>query len=146
MESPPNHFQRACFNLLLDKTDSTPDSICCLPDLIHFNAVHNSHQSFCIQSTQSANSTQKPGRINVTFLEFSQAVERCCAWILSNIRGTYPAKLAKNGSIQKSQPVALYLESDLSLFIYLAALLTLNVPVRFCFVDRSYQRVAEKVT
>lgn len=146
MELSSYVFQRASIDLLLDKVDTPPNSICCLSDLIHFNAIHNPHQTFCLQSKKLTNSNQEPGSIEVTFLQFSQAVERCCAWILSKIDETYPAELAKDGFVQKSQPVALYLESDLTLFIYTAALLTLNVPVRFHFIRRTRRIVAKNVT
>ena len=61
----------------------------------------------------------------MTFVQLAQAVER---WILANVE-TSAAEYTSHGSIRKAQPISLVLESDLSLFIYLAALLTLNIPV-----------------
>lgn len=70
--------------------------------------------------------------ITITFLELAHAVEQCCDWILANIEVARPneQELRAEGSPAKGRPIALFMESDVSLFIYLAALLTLNVPVR----------------
>jgi acyl-CoA synthetase (AMP-forming)/AMP-acid ligase II len=105
--------------------ETTSSTIRSLPDLIRFNAIHNPHHVFCIQSNADLEST------SITFLELAHAVERCCDWILTNVHGTSPAEQSADGSLEKSRPIALFMESDVCLFIYLAALLTLNIPVRY---------------
>ena len=137
MGSLSQTFERARFDLLLDQELATADTIRSLPDLIHFNAIHNPHMLFCIQLRQSL----KPGlekeveEVHVTFSELATALEQCCAWILSKVKGIHPARLTSNGSVQKSPPVALFLESGVTLFVYMMALLTLNVPVGHCSLD-----------
>ena len=133
MEFLSKTFQRAPFNLLLDGKRATADAIRSLPDLIHFNAVHNPKFLFCIQFNQS-----KRGPVEkefeeryVTFSELAIAVEQCCVWILSKVRGIHSARLTSDGAVQKGPPVALFLESDVTLFVYMVALLTLNVPVGY---------------
>ena len=124
-------FERARFDLLLDQKITTADTIRSLPDLIHFNAIHNPHMLFCIQLKQST----KPGLekevedVRVTFSELATALEHCCVWILSTVKGIHPAHLTHDDSVRKSPPVALFLESGVTLFVYMMALLTLNVPV-----------------
>ena len=40
------------------------------------------------------------------------------------------AEACSDGAVRKSPPVALFMESDVGLFVHIAALLALNVPVR----------------
>lgn len=127
MGSFGNIFERARFDLLLDQRPATADTIRSLPDLIHFNAIHNPNTLFCIQLKQLAeNETEE---IRVTFSELATAVEQCCVWILSTVKAVRPANLTSDGSVQKSPPVALFLESGVTLFVYMMALLTMNIPV-----------------
>lgn len=127
-------FERARFDLLLDQKTATADTIRSLPDLIHFNATHNPNLLFCIQLKQST----KPGldneveEVRVTFSELAAALEQCCVWILSTVKGIHPAHLTSDDTVQKSPPVALFLESGVTLFVYMIALLTMNVPVGHC--------------
>lgn len=126
-------FERPTFKLFLDQSAdqsaASTESIRSLPDIILFNALHNPQAKFCSQIKQSKVSGNDFEIVEVTFLELAHAVERCCQWILSNIDRVYPAKVFENGGVEKGPPLALFLESDLTLFIYIAALLTLNIPV-----------------
>lgn len=122
-------FKRPEFQLFLGQKAAETESIRSLPDLIHFNAIQNPHASFCAQVKPSRVPEEDYDVVEVTFLELAHAVERCCQWILSNTDGVYPARLSEDGNVQKGPPLALFLESDFTLFIYLAALLTLNIPV-----------------
>lgn len=123
-------FKRAEFDLFLDEDSSTDPIIRCLPDLILHNALHNPDHLFCIHTTQSPEGSQAPFEFTgVTFAELARAVEGCCAWILANVPGAHAAEVDEDGSIRKSRPLALFMESDLGLFIHLVASLTLNIPV-----------------
>lgn len=134
-------FQRPLFNLTPNKDDSTSIStsndssnIRSLPDLIHFNAVHNPDHVFCLQTKESRDASASTfDYTSITFFDLAHAVENCCNSILSHVKNVNPAQLGEDGSIQKSPPVALFLESDVGLFIHLAALLSLNIPVRLPF-------------
>ena len=127
-------FQRAPFDLLLDESVATADTIRSLPDLIQFNAVHNAHFLFCVQFRQSKRGLieKEVEEVHVTFSELATAIERCCVWILSKLGGIHSARLTSDGSVQKGPPVALFLESGVTLFVYMMALLTMNVPVGHC--------------
>ena len=127
-------FQRASFNLLpaseAIESDEGKQSIRCISDLVFFNAVNNPQHAFCWQSLQvSNNSTSKFRYSHLTYNQLARAVERCCDWILSNVPGSFEARLNSDGSISKSAPIALFMESDVGLFIYMLSLLTLNIPV-----------------
>lgn len=126
------HFQRPSFQLLPtpgSKADLLHD-IRSLPDLVHFNAVHNPDHVFCLQSKQPHDATQCDFT-RITFRQLAQAVEHCCVWILANINGARPPVVGHDRIIDKAPPIALFLESDVGLFIYLTALLSLNIPVSF---------------
>ena len=139
-------FQRASFNLLPSSesinSDEDKQSICCISDLVYFNAVNNPHHVFCLQSWQVSNDSASRFKYSyITYSQLARAVERCCDWILSNAPGTFEARLAPDGSIYKSAPVALFMESDVGLFIYMLSLLTLNIPVRMSW-PRSIDKIA----
>lgn len=137
MGSASPTFQRARFDATLDHGDSHANPIRCISDLIHFNAIYNPQHIFCIQSRQASKPKEGIESVKVTFSELAQSIERCCSWILLNVAGTQQAQLTADGIVRKSPPVALFLESDLTLFIYLTALLTLNIPVSTCLMYRN---------
>lgn len=131
MSSLPK-FKRPHFDILLDQHSLSPSTIRSLPDLIEYNALQNPSHLFCIQCKQSDVGAGAAFEfINVTFAELKEAVDRCCLWLLQNIPDAHQAKLSSDGSVEKSATVALFMESDLGLFIHIAALLTLNIPVIF---------------
>jgi len=124
-------FERAQFNVLLDQYSTSPSTLRTLPDLIRHNALHNPLHLFCLQCKQSATEEGSPlAFVHVTFAQLKETVDRCCRW-LETVADIQAASLGSDGSVQKIRPVALFMESDLGLFVHIAALLTLNVPVRF---------------
>ena len=143
----PLHFHRPSFQLLPIPPDfhfhpdpdldaqSPPPLLRSLPDLVHFNAINNPNHVFCLQSSQSratSTSTPSPVRIDftpITYHQLALAVENCCSWLLQHIAGAHPAILRNDSTVQKAPPVALFMESDVGLFIYMIALLALNIPV-----------------
>jgi hypothetical protein len=58
---------------------------------------------------------------DITMKEMKLAIIGCIAWIRTTIAKVTPTNTG---------PIALYLESDVGLFIYFAALLEMNIPVR----------------
>ena len=121
-------FKRAQFDLVVSPGIHEHQDIRCIPDLIRFNAKHNPDRTFCVQAGLRPDQQTFNYRY-ISFLELNRAVDRCCNWILSNVEDVHPATCAKDGSVRKCRPVALFMESDVGLFIYIAALLTLNIPV-----------------
>lgn len=122
------------FDTSSGKSDSGKDTVCSLPDLIRYNALHNPNHLFGIQSQQC--SADAPIQFtSLTFLQLAWVIERCCDWIVSHLPDVRPAEFASDGSVSKSRPVGLYMESDLGLFIYLASFLTLNIPVSASLSD-----------
>lgn len=143
-------YKRASFDLISTSGSIDEDrekakakeSICCISDLIHFNAVNNPDHVFCLQSRQVSNDYASKFEItHITYSQLAEAVDRCCDWILSNAPGALEARLGQDGSVYKSAPVALFMESDVGLFIYLVALLTLNIPVLL-----PWSRVSDEIT
>lgn len=127
-------FERPHFTPLPPKsgTEDQLETITSLPDLIEFNARHNPDHVFCIQARSSigrheaaenSNATFNP--CPITFAQLESAVHACA----STISTLMPQKQDASGGSKASEPLALYLESDVGLFFHLAALLNLNVPV-----------------
>lgn len=128
-------FQRPAFQLLpipseTDLTLRDPLPLRSLPDLVLFDAIHNPHHVFCLQSSQAPGTHGQIDFIPITYHQLAVAVEHCCSWLLKTIPNAHAAELTSEHIVQKASPVALFLESDVGLFIHIIALLTLNIPVR----------------
>ncbi|KAL0568294.1 hypothetical protein V5O48_013694 [Marasmius crinis-equi] len=91
-----------------------------LPELIEFNAEHNPDFVFGRQMRDGDGRSYH----DITFSQLQQAVETCSAWLIASgvtkgrdIGGDYPT------------PVGILLGSDITIFIYMAALLRVGTPV-----------------
>ncbi|KUI69010.1 putative polyketide synthase 29 [Cytospora mali] len=130
MARPGHGFQRPRIDLIHRENDE-PLSIDTLPDLIRFNAQYNPNHSFCKQAelhrasnTPDALEGQQLFRIrDISMQELNTALQACVG-SLGRLIG-YPQHTV-NGHMA---PVALCMESNVGLFIYLAALLELEIPV-----------------
>ena len=114
-------FQRPDFHLLPASTASS--SIQSLPDLVAYNSEKNPDHLFCLQAGSGRD-------IYITFADFQRAVLNCCNWLQCNVDSIKPAILTPQGYVQKGPAIALLLQSDIGLYTYIVALLSLNVPVR----------------
>ncbi|KAI1773560.1 hypothetical protein F4818DRAFT_452989 [Hypoxylon cercidicola] len=121
-------FKRPVFSPTPSKTPLSESNIASLPDLVRFNARENPHHVFALQSeinhdapTGRGGNTYKVSQI--TFEQLEILIRRCVGWMRNTV-----ASLGDNGDDRRS-PVALYLESDIGLFIYLVALLSIDVPI-----------------
>jgi acyl-coenzyme A synthetase/AMP-(fatty) acid ligase len=110
----------------INNPSPSPGSIRTIPELIEYNAQNNAAHLFCIQAVTKPNRTYE--LLKVTHGDLKDAILRCSKWLISNVRELeLPKEL--QGQIVKGRPIALFTESDLSLVIYLYALLHLGVPV-----------------
>lgn len=120
-------FRRAQFSPI-DKEPMGPaaeDSIRSLPDLINFNAEVNPDHTFCIQAEASVTEKGHFNASHLSFLQLRDAVDGCSEWLIENVTMPVPSE----SDVERPAPVALYMESDVGLFIYLAALLASGIPV-----------------
>lgn len=122
-ENPP--FRRpildlsiATFNEECDEASNEASGICSLPELIDFNAAHNPHPLFCLQEERE--NGEHGSLTSLTFLGVQKAIYAAAA----SLRKITSASLKTS-----QQPVALLLESDVTLFVYLSALLYMDIPV-----------------
>ena len=96
-----------------------------LPDLIVFNAEFNPKHSFAWQEERKRGCFT--GFTRISFAKLYEVVKEGIKWVEINVlRAT--SKQAVD-SCQTRMAVALFLESDLTLFVYLCALLHMNIPV-----------------
>lgn len=121
-------FKRPVFSPRPSKDALLESDISSLPDLVRFNARENPHHVFALQAEINHGGPNETSEniYNVSQITFEQLeilIRRCVSWIRNTA-----TTLGSNG---ERNPVALYLESDIGLFIYLVALLSIDVPVCF---------------
>lgn len=110
---------------------NSQEQLTTLPDLIDFNYENNADHLFAIQEIRSAG--KPPSSKSITFKDLKKAVVACTD-LLNNLHSAAGGKIISTGPQLQSQnrPIALFMESDVTLFVYLAALLYLDIPVSFC--------------
>jgi len=99
--------------------DDRDDGIDTLPDLVEFVAKHNPDHIFGQQLRAN-----DPNPCFVTFSELATAIERVSAWLV-NV-GATTGRTKREVTVP---PVALLLGSDITLFMYICALLRIGTPV-----------------
>ncbi|PLN86966.1 hypothetical protein BDW42DRAFT_189877 [Aspergillus taichungensis] len=103
--------------ICLEESKKGPNESHSLPDLIQFNADHNPDHLFAIQAAKRGPEPML-NLDQVTFRALHHAVLACREWLATNY-----------SKEKQNRPVAILMESGLGLFIYLAALLSMEVPV-----------------
>ena len=116
-------FTRASINLYTQETTS----IRTVPELIEYNATHNSHHLFCIQA-QKQIEDGRPQLLCVSHLQLKRAITQCQAWLVNTLSEPKLPSSSADGTV--CAPVALYVDSDVGLLIHLFSLMGLGVPVR----------------
>ena len=93
-----------------------------LLDLVDFNAARNPNHVFCLQELKHEFHLHE-----ITFKGLANAVEICTAWLSREIVGLTSNQ--QNGERETPAAVALLMGSDITLFIYVLALMRLGIPV-----------------
>ena len=93
-----------------------------LLDLLDFNAARNPNHVFCLQELKNESRLHK-----LTFNGLADAVGICTAWLSHEI--TDLASSQQSGEKENIAAVALLMGSDITLFIYVLALMRLGIPV-----------------
>lgn len=128
-------FLRPSFNVSKDLV-TDPSAVHGLTDLIDFDAEHNMDHVFALQEVRRGGKHVE--LTPVTFGELKNAATACAQLIRKRLPVEPP--VAESGQkLETPRPVALFLESDINLFVHLAALLFLNLPVRTPLPARSCQ-------
>ncbi|KAG2419144.1 hypothetical protein HFD88_002249 [Aspergillus terreus] len=118
-------FCRPSFQVSRDPV-TDPSAIHSLPDLVDFNAEHNPDHEFALQEVRHGG--KHISLTPITFRELQLAAITCARLIRKQLPGE-PAEPEGGHQGMMRQPVAVFLESDVNLFIHLVALLYLNIPV-----------------
>lgn len=100
------------------------NKICSLLHLVDFNAFHNPELVFCLQESKDGEKLRR-----ITYKELAQAVGRCTGWLNHQNIEVAPRQQKGEAPRVKPAPVALLMSSDITLFIYMLALMRLGVPV-----------------
>ena len=100
-------------------------SIRTIPELVEYNARHNSDHVFCVQAEKNGKGAQI-----ITYSQLRQAILHCSRWLIHNVHELDLPTRNENGEVIKCSPIALFMESDVGILIHLLSLLGLGVPVR----------------
>jgi hypothetical protein len=123
-------FKAADINLRSEVSASNDQHIRTIPELIEYNARVNPEALFCYQalkSTDASGDTDVPPPVAVVNMrQLRDAVWRCSQRLIQELGLGHENKTPTG----KSAPVALFMDSDLSLLIHLFALMALGTPVR----------------
>lgn len=126
---PVTAFIRPRINLAHGK--DWPDGINTLPELIEFAAKHNPEHIFGLQARANGagcGATWGLGNSSsfceITFFQLRRVIERASAWLVNS-----GATTGRTRRIDKVSPVAVFLNSDVTVFVYMAALLRIGSPV-----------------
>jgi hypothetical protein len=123
-------FKAADINLRSEVPSSNDQHIRSIPELIDYNARVNPEALFCYQalkSTDALGDTDVPPPVAVVNMaQLRDAVWHCSQRLLGEL-GISRENKTPTG---KPAPVALFMDSDLSLLIHLFALMALGTPVR----------------
>lgn len=117
------------FSRYINKTDD-PDrvsSIRSLPELVDYNSKQNGDYPFCIQGKASGGENETSQTIS--HAEFQKACGRCAGNLVWTIAEIVLPSQQQGGGFVKGRPVALFINSDVGLLIYMVALMGLGVPV-----------------
>ncbi|KAF1983330.1 acetyl-CoA synthetase-like protein [Aulographum hederae CBS 113979] len=105
-----------------------PSCIRTLPELVEHNAKHNADYIFCRQVLKKGADL---GFRDITHGQLKTAILNCQDWLLGTFEHLERQKLLSNISdFGRPRPVALFMDSDVGLWIHLLALAGLGVP---CF-------------
>jgi acyl-CoA synthetase (AMP-forming)/AMP-acid ligase II len=124
MSPSESNFRRA--PLKTAQTDVSSQTIRTIPELIDFHARQNPDHVFCMQSDSSLEGEEFH---TVDYACLENAILACQTSILGDIGPACLPRQNADGSIVKSAPVALLMESDLSILLYLFSLFGLGIPV-----------------
>lgn len=115
-------FTRPYIDISRPLSELDRDSIRSLPDLVKFNAQFNPDHIFAQQEVREHG--RFVGFTTIDFATLRKVILESITWIDKTIMGNPPKEL-----IESQSPVALFLESDVTLFVHLCALLEMEVPV-----------------
>lgn len=107
-------------HLNLGYGDDHPRGVKSLPELIDFDATYNPDHIFGVQSRSGKDTPP----CEITFSQLQSAVEYASAWLVTS--GLTTGRAHRE---QEVSPVGILLGSDISIFIYMAALLRIGTPV-----------------
>ncbi|KAL8784361.1 MAG: hypothetical protein Q9213_004013 [Squamulea squamosa] len=99
-----------------------------LPELVNFHSLHNPDHLFCLQAEGEENAGGYLF-IEIRYRQLQEAVIRCQKWLEDNLTETQPPVRNEDGTFTKASPVALFMESNIGMTVYLLSLIGLGIPV-----------------
>lgn len=108
-------------------THTQASSLRTLPELVEHNAKNNATYLFCQQAARRLDGSLH--LVSVTHSQLKDAVLRCQEWLRETVNELKLPCPGEDDRFSKGPPVALFMESDVGLWVHLLALISLGVPV-----------------
>ncbi|KAK0658319.1 hypothetical protein QBC41DRAFT_385820 [Cercophora samala] len=105
------------------------DGIQSLCELVEFHAENNPEYLFCIQAEKN-HGFEEYSLTHVTYAMLKRAITNCCQWLEAQVAALQRRIQDANGDYDHGppRPVALLMDSDLGLAVYILALMRLGIP------------------
>lgn len=94
-----------------------------LPGLVDFHGENNPQHLFCLQAKRDNHF------VPVSYERLQHAIVRCQAWLEEQAIDLHPPLMDTDGHVKKCAPVAILMESDVGLAIYVLACVGKGIPV-----------------
>jgi acyl-CoA synthetase (AMP-forming)/AMP-acid ligase II len=98
-----------------------------LPELVEFHTKNNAQHMFCLQAEKKTSSSGNEF-VSVNYERLQHAIFRCQAWLGDHAPELHPPIRGTGGETKKCAPVAILMESDFSLAVYVLTLMGLGIP------------------
>lgn len=100
-----------------------------LPDLVNFHVKNNPQHLFCLQAEKKSTGSGYD-LTPVTYEKLHRALIRCQTWLRNHAPGFHSPSTTggTDGVAVKSAPIAILMESDVGLAVYVLALMGLGIP------------------
>lgn len=125
--NPEHQFQRPLFQVSRE-FPADPTQLKTLPDLIDFNSTYNPDHTFALQEVRHGG--KQLDLIKISFRDLKAATVACARYLQKlhpNVQQQHDDATTEQQSSKR--PIALFHESDVTLFVHLAALVYLDIPV-----------------
>ena len=137
-------FRRPCIDLYV--SEDAVDAIRTVPQLINWNAENNPDLLFCYQAVRPTDGSTTNEPVRITFANLKDAVAQCANRLVSSIKELQLPTHNADELHRKRPPIALLVESDVSLLFHLFALMGLGVPVGLRFTQSRYYTANVHIT
>jgi acyl-CoA synthetase (AMP-forming)/AMP-acid ligase II len=112
----------------LEPSEKNSEGIKTVNELVEFHAKVNPTHRFCIQAQKSGPESEV-SFLDVTYASLKRGILSCQIWLREKVNELQPPRVDSTGRVTKGAPIAIFMDSNTSLILYVFALMGLGVPV-----------------